>query len=110
MFGFGSLGGGGGGVERLAGRQRGERQRQLLAGGRQHDVVVEGNLLQQLHVRICAKDVSGRREKQWGVCVLLLLEISLGLMIDLKISIFFFRVAFLLVFWTGDFSRSVKTR
>lgn len=41
-------GGGGGDMERLAGRQRGKRQSQLVTRGGKHYIVVERDILQQL--------------------------------------------------------------
>lgn len=39
---------GGGDVERLAGRQRGKRQDQLVTDGWKHYIIVERNIMQQL--------------------------------------------------------------
>lgn len=41
---------GGCGMEGLAGRQRGQRQNQLLTGRREHHVIVERDFLEQLHL------------------------------------------------------------
>lgn len=45
---FDVLGAGGGDTERLAERQGGKRQSQLVAGGGKHYIVVKRDLLQQL--------------------------------------------------------------
>lgn len=58
---FQILRGGGGDMERLAGRQRGKRQIQLVIGGGKHYIIVERDILQQLYLWICT---TGQRTTQ----------------------------------------------